>query len=420
MIAIINATILNDIGWLLTPCLVLVSAIVVYLILHKKNQDAGDSQNHNKLDNTFFKASIWSGAGWLLTLCVILISVTAIYLLLHRCYPGTDHRKLDTTQLANIDNILSGFSNTDTVVLKTKADTAQRKKRDQMVFAFLRNEYDNQIDEASLTRMGTLLIGLNAKDVKLYLTSKDITVHDFFWFNGSFTYLEVLFWALVGVLVSLVYYVSLANATNSSSAGDTDTGPFDPSKISEQVAKMFYAPVCALVLVLGYNLINSDNKMTDISIGKGLLLFSFICGFFSGRVMKFIDKLKDLVLPLGADTDGSNVATATTTDVTVKLQLAAAISQSADGPDIIEGGFNKAVVTLQPAAGGDIITLTAPEEDQGASFTTKQLPFGKYTLKATMAYSKAGATTDLSANQDITVSATSNSFDLLLDKTANG
>ena len=233
-------------------------------------------------------------------------------------------------------------------------------------------------------------------------------------------------------MVSLIYYVSLSNSQQAQDADEEsgDIGPFDPSQISGQVAKMFYAPICALVLVLGYNLLNSDNKMTDISIGKGLLLFAFICGFFSGRVMKFIDRLKDLVLPVsstsstsgaasaGKTNGGGTPATTTAADITVGLQLTPALAQSADGPDIIEGGFNTAVVTLQPTAGGTPITLEAPAEDQGANFTSKQVPFGNYTLQAAMTYKNATTVINLSASEAVEVSATSNSFQIPLDKTA--
>jgi len=195
-----------------------------------------------------------------------------------------------------------------------------------------------------------------------------------------------------------------------------------------------------------------------------LLLFSFICGFFSGRVMKFIDRLKDLVLPVssssstgatgstngtdGADsgtgasgtngtateatgtTSDNNIAetantgntvtaeTANGTGVTVSLQLAPEVAQSADGPDIVEGGFNTAVVTLQPAAGGSPITLAVPSEDQGANFTAKQVPSGKYTLQASMAYKNTTTVINLSASEAVEVSGASNSFELQLDKTA--
>ena len=35
-------------------------------------------------------------------------------------------------------------------------------------------------------------MGLNNKDAKLYLTNQEIIVHDYFWFTGSLTYVEVI------------------------------------------------------------------------------------------------------------------------------------------------------------------------------------------------------------------------------------
>lgn len=460
---------------------------------------------------SFIKAKIWSGAGWLLALCIILIFVTIIYFLLHSKYQGTDHKKLDSIQLANLDNIFAGYPDiTTTAGSKSDSVKMQRQKRNQLIFVFLKTEYNNQVDSSCLKDLNQLLLGLGNKDAKLYLTGKEIIVKDFFWFTGELTYLEVILWALIGVLVSLIYYVSLANVQALKQAGDADTGPFDTSEISVQVAKMFYAPVCALVLVLGYNLLNADSKMTDITIGKGLLLFAFICGFFSGRVIKFIDRLKDLVLPISdsttssttttpvtstdtpttnadttdtnnttepANTNANTTGTAATTtiadavgaienaapaittvantleevaptivpevvgviekstettaattaaeptvtdiDVTVDLQLTPAVAQSPDGPDIVEAGFNNAKVSLQSTDGNDVITLSPPTADEGGTFTTKQLPFGDYTVTAEMAYKNTTTNTiiNLSAIQAITVNADSHTFEVPLNIT---
>ncbi len=362
----------------------------------------------------FFKAKIWSGAGWLLTLCVILVVVAGIYIWAHACNKGHDHKTLDTTQLAGIDNAISKFPDS------AKDSAAERKSRDAQIIAFLNNEYNGRLNKDWIVRTNLVLAQLDNAGAKQYITTKEIIVDDFFWFTGSGSYVEVLFWALFGVLVSLIYYVSLANSQAIKPVTDPDIGPFDYSQVPAQVAKIFYAPACALVLVLGYNMLNSDNKMTDISIGKGLLLFSFICGFFSGRVMKFLDRLKDLVLPESSSTSSGGSSAAAAADITVGLQLSPAAVQLPEAADITEGGFNKATVTLTPDAGGDAITLTAPTDDQGAQFTGKQVPLGKYTLKAALAHTdSAGATTNLAASQDIEITAAATSFTLSLDKTAD-
>lgn len=387
----------------------------------------------------FIKAKIWSGAGWLLTLCLVLVLVSAIYLILHSCNKGSDHKKLDNIQLLNIDNILAGYSDTDLLASKDPAAKKVilnlRVQRDQALSNFLTSEYNGQVNEAWLKQVNTLLINLNNKDAKTYLNGKEIIVNSFFWFVGPGTYAEVLFWALIGVLTSLIYYVSNANGikikqtdeTDSDTADTAGTGPFNTAEIPGQVSKLFYAPVSALVLVFGYNLLgDSTTKMTDITMGNGLLLFSFISGFFSGRVMKFLDKLKDLILPLGSSTNTTTTSADATepaanekvADVTVELQLVPALSSTAEGADIVDLGFNSAVVTLKPEA-GELITLTKPADDQSSGFTAAQVPFGKYTLQATMASKIGDAVTNLSASTDVEVSETNKAFQLEMDKTAD-
>ncbi|WPU91349.1 hypothetical protein SNE25_18690 [Mucilaginibacter sabulilitoris] len=387
----------------------------------------------------FIKAKIWSGAGWLLTLCLVLVLVSAIYLILHSCNKGSDHKKLDNIQLLNIDNILAGYSDTDLLASK---DPAAKKvilnlwvQRDQALSNFLTSEYNGQVNEAWLKQVNTLLINLNNKDAKTYLNGKEIIVNSFFWFVGPGTYAEVLFWALIGVLTSLIYYVSNANGikikqtdeTDSDTADTAGTGPFNTAEIPGQVSKLFYAPVSALVLVFGYNLLgDSTTKMTDITMGNGLLLFSFISGFFSGRVMKFLDKLKDLILPLGSSANTTTTSADVTepaanekvADVTVELQLVPALSSTTEGADIVDLGFNSAVVTLKPEA-GELITLTKPADDQSSGFTATQVPLGKYTLQATMASKIGNAVTNLSASTDVEVSETNKTFQLEMDKTAD-
>lgn len=389
----------------------------------------------------FIKAKIWSGAGWLLTLCLVLVLVSAVYLILHSCNKGSDHKKLDNVQLLNIDNILAGYPDTNLLASKDPATKKLilnlRVKRDQALSNFLTSEYNGQVNEAWLKQVNTLLINLNNKDAKTYLNGKEIIVNSFFWFVGPGTYAEVLFWALIGVLTSLIYYVSNANGIKIQQTGETDggtadaagTGPFNTAEIPGQVSKLFYAPVSALVLVFGYNLLgDSTTKMTDITMGNGLLLFSFISGFFSGRVMKFLDKLKDLILPLGSSTNTTTTPDATANtesatnekvaDVTVELQLVPALSSTPEGADIVDLGFNSAVVTLKPET-GELITLAKPTDDQSSGFTAAQVPFGKYTLQATMASKIGNTVTNLSASADIEISEANKAFQLEMDKTAD-
>lgn len=104
---------------------------------------------------------------------------------------------------------------------------------------------------------------------------------------------------------------------------------------------MFYAPACTIVLVLGYQyLTDSNDNMIDISVNNGLIVFAFVSGFFSGRVMRFLDRLKELILPFGTATQTTITHTETgKADITVTLDLTEAVEKSQEGASISEAGL---------------------------------------------------------------------------------
>jgi hypothetical protein len=251
-------------------------------------------------------------------------------------------------------------------------------------------------------------------------------MRSYFWLTGSKTYLEAWLWCLIGVFASLIYYVSIANTKSLTTAGDEDSGSFKPGEIPGQIGKMFYAPAVTIVLILGYHYLSGGNSnMIDISVNNGLIVFSFIAGFFSGRLMKFLDKLKELILPFSSSNEppaGTTTAPAASTgsDATVQLQLSPSLAQSPEGPDIIENGFNAAEVSLTPDSGGDPITLVNPADDQSDVFTATQVLNGKYSLKATLTYKKDDTTIiNMAGQQKVEISKNGNTFTLLLDKTGD-
>lgn len=333
--------------------------------------------------NGFFTSLGASGATWQLTLCVLLSLVVSSYIVSHngRQY-GHEWVQLDKTQLNTINKYLVQFPD-DTL----KTQDSVRQQRNQLLMLFINKEYFGKVDSAHLALVNSLLSSTPTKDCLDVLTSTKIKCKSFFWLSDSYVYIEALFWSMMGVLVSLIYYVSLANSRGSNLGGDDDAGTFNPSQVPSQIAKLFYAPACTIVLILGYHyLSDKSGNMVDISVNKGLIVFAFIAGFFSGRVMKFLDRLKELLLPYSPTAAStSNSTAATTTDVTVALQLSEALSQSTHAAAIAEAGFNAATVTLTNSA-GQVIALTNPTEDQSDAFLAKAIPTGKYTLKAFMSH----------------------------------
>jgi hypothetical protein len=329
--------------------------------------------------------------------------------------------QLNTAQVQTVNNLLSVYVDSSKTFPLSESARMQRKIRNDVVIDFIQSEYQGRLDSLQQVELNKIMLQFDNKDVGNYLTNKNLIIKSFFWLIGSDVYLEALLWSLFGVLVSLIYYVSIAYSKSLSITGDDDTGKFDPAELPSQIAKMFYAPACTIVIVLAYHLLSGKNgNMIDINVNKGLIIFSFICGFFSSRVMKFLDKLKDLVLPLSEKADNAPVTPPTKSDVSVQLKLSDVLAQSPDAAAIIEAGFNAATVTLAPE-GGDPIELENPKDDQADLFLCKQVSPGKYILHAVYSFKKDESNIiNMSAKQTVEVTTGNNAFSLPLDVIEQG
>lgn len=363
----------------------------------------------------FLQAKTWSGRGWLLMLCLLLSIVIIGYVVSHNIWKGKQYVQLEKQQIL----VLSKYLNNDPSKSATiDSITFFRQQRDAYLIAFLKSEMHQQLDQKEFTQTMDLVAKMNNESVIDFFAEKKFLVHSVFWLTGNKTYIEALLWSLMGVLVSLIYYVSIANTKSLHTAGNDDSGSFDPAEISGQVAKMFYAPTCTIVLILGYQyLIDSNNSMIDISVNNGLIVFAFISGFFSGRVMRFLDRLKELVLPFGTSSQSTTTHSNHVGEVEVMLDLSESVSKSEYGASIAEAGFNAAGVVLIPQNGGDAISLINPIDDQADTFLGKDIPYGIYTLQAQLSYqSEDDAIINLSASKEIEIKNAQEKIRLLLEK----
>lgn len=145
-----------------------------------------------------------------------------------------------------------------------------------------------------------LMAPYSLDQLKLVLPTMPFRVKSHFWLQGPLTMVEIIFWSLFGLIASVLYRVSEAISKRE----------FDIRKTPIHIAKIIYAPLSAIVIIFSINALTTSNGNPFEEIDYGLIVFSFILGFFSGRTVDLLKRLKDIILPLGGSEDQSAQSTA--------------------------------------------------------------------------------------------------------------
>ena len=126
-------------------------------------------------------------------------------------------------------------------------------------------------------------------DLIAALPSISMESKSYFWLNTDMKYIEVIFWSIFGVLASALYF----------SSESMRTGTFRKEELPVYWAKIFYAPLISLIIIFSYKLITSSGSAVFDYTSIEIIVFSFILGFFSGRAIELLNKIKDVILPGG-------------------------------------------------------------------------------------------------------------------------
>ena len=117
----------------------------------------------------------------------------------------------------------------------------------------------------------------------------------FFLSDNGMALFEVTWWVWFGLICSLLYKVTEIIRTKGKKE-------FNPNEVPVHFAKMLYAPLSAIIIFLSFGtLVETEDIL--YSMGNGVIALSFILGFFSGRTIELLEKLKNILLPLG-NTEG--------------------------------------------------------------------------------------------------------------------
>lgn len=196
--------------------------------------------------------------------------------------------------------------------------TAQQRQR---VYGYIIDTYPvDSTDSHTLKDW----IGLFGQPGPLMNALKDhvFTVRSYFWLTGGGLYWEVIFWTWFGLIASLLFNVSESLRT-------------PPHKLLQDelwthIAKFFYAPLCSIAIFLGLSLAITDQKVLDqVNFSPNQILVAFILGFFSGRVIDLLQRIKNVILP-----DGTVITPATATPATLSPSTVGGFSPSLGLDDV--------------------------------------------------------------------------------------
>ncbi len=401
--------------------------------------------------------SYWTRRKWFTLTVFLLLFWVVIYLFTHAPaqFTGYKYSRFSAKQVQHISNILANneavipkaiksssessqpgaartaLADSDRIYLhssaahvKVKCDTCTVSK----AMDYINGEFGDRIDEQQLYSIREYMLSFGPYESGTYLATTDIKVKSFFWLTGPLLYIEAIFWALMGVLCNVLFTIG---ADIRAYPGRRNS-KYYTSKIPYDIAKFLYAPFCTIVLLLCYNYIKHRN-IVEVNASEGVIVFAFIAGLFSSKMMGALEKIKDAIIPeyrysykpyqqtqrsrpiplrterretairqpfgyghsikekrievLSAGTAQTLIDTDTPDtqiikEIQVELKLDSGGLFEDERTEILNAGFNDAAVTLHNVNGKDIIPFIKSPE--AAFFIIEDVKPGIYIIRATL------------------------------------
>ena len=242
-----------------------------------------------------------SGLRWFWILSLITIVSATVYLLLHWFYPDSQQYQKMIVQMSKeqtivLNSILAGTDTLKDVRDENKICSAKENIKRFIFFSFPEMERQDSINTLRFIDATCLA------QLKILLPDYPIRQHSFFWLYSNGIYFELIFWSLFGVLCNLLYYTGEHLRKND----------FDNKEVFVHASKMFYSPFCVIIIYLSYNQVISSGPEYDIKYSLYSIVVAFLLGFFSGRMIDLLNKIKEVLLPSSTQS-GSVASTATNT-----------------------------------------------------------------------------------------------------------
>lgn len=349
--------------------------------------------------NGFWDFKSYSERTWFKYLVIILLVITASYVLLHYFYRNKnydyEYTRLNQDQMQVLNRIYMDALKPDST--KSKKDSAahstiktppatdnlDKQRLVIKVMDYLDNTFDQSLEKIQSEHIECFLEEATPEESTAYLNQTRFKVKSYFWLIGPSVYWEVVFWTLFGVLCNLLFILG-AVGSNATTDMANPQSQFDNSEILGQVARLLYAPLCTLAVILGYNFFK-DQNVVDIDSSKGLIVFAFIGGYYSSRVIALMDRLKDVLLP---NSGSSSLATpgSSTTPFPVIPQVQVQLAFDSTVPRITAASvtLNNSTVTLTGVGQGKHYTAVHMPGDPEGLFTFSSVTPANYTINANL------------------------------------
>lgn len=279
---------------------------------------------------------------WLKKISTLIVVLLLLYIIPHFFVAGERTAMLSSSQLAGISTLIG------------ESDTIPKRQ----VIVKIASYVVSSLDETVLTDFQKLLEPYETREFVTVLSAAKIKLTSFFWLHGAGQFVEIIFWSIFGVLASVLY-------TGSEAIRLKD---FKSREIAVHIAKIFYAPLCSIIIILSISVLSGNGDVSMDIFQFWLIVLSFILGFFSGRTVELLNRLKDLLLPVGRIAD-------TISETKFELRGVVTAEASVQGVDMA-----KVVVKLLSMSDPSISDIGNP--DVGGNFVFTGLSAGDYAVVA--------------------------------------
>lgn len=421
---------------------------------------AGDKfkfmSNTNKINKSFWDFKSYEESEWFKKLIIALLFLGFVYIFLHFItgyfFPEKKYEfeyvKLDKDQMQQVNRIyfnsldssgkkidsanlnkpainpnvrakkdsLDSLNNSKALLLAKNIRKYQfndscnctQCSKEEKVICYLWNEFNHKLDTSQLYTIAQYISCASPTEATSFLSNERFSVKSYFWLTGPLVYWEIIFWSWFGVISSILFNLGVISKKSTTDPTDPTTY-FDSSEIPSQIAKLLYAPACTLVIVFGYNFFSGEN-LVDLNSSKGVIVFAFIGGFYSSRLVSFLDRLKELLLPTSS-TDGKKGSAPSLKNIVVQLQLDSTIENLWDSINV---NLDSLDLTLQEEHSTQQAIAFPIDKNRWPLFIFDFIKPGTYTMKALWTTKHDGKLINLKAEQKIEMKDTDQSVTLKL------